>query len=165
DSLLKYVAALIESEYTTQSWTNYSNARNLAQNAFMQTYSTYSPAHTSLKNSFDDLNKAVNDLVKITTDISASENIPETFSLSQNYPNPFNPSTVINYQIATYSHVQLKVYDLLGREVATLVNEYKQPGKYNCEFRIENGELPSGVYLYNLRAGNFSDTKKLILLK
>lgn len=165
DSLLKYVASLNESEYTTQSWTNYSNALNSAQNAFLQTYSTYSPAHTSLKNSFNDLNKAINDLVKISTDLAGNINIPEDFSLYQNYPNPFNPSTVIDYQIASYSHVQLKVYDLLGREVATLVNEYKQPGKYNVEFRVQNLELPSGVYLYNLRAGNFSDTKKFILLK
>ena len=165
DSLLKYVASLIESEYTSQSWTNYKNAFNSAQNAFVQTYSTYSPAHTSLKNSFDDLNKAINDLVKVTTDIAGNENIPEDFSLYQNYPNPFNPATVINYKIAAYSHVQLKVYDLLGREVATLVNEYKQPGSYNVEFRVKGSELPSGVYLYNLKAGNFSDTKKLVLLK
>ncbi len=165
DSLLKYVASLRQSEYTSQSWSNYSNAFSSAQNAFLQTYSTYTPAHTLLKNAFNDLNKSINDLVKITTDIAGNENIPEDFSLYQNYPNPFNPATVINYKIAAYSHVQLKVYDLLGREVATLVNEYKQPGSYNVEFRVKSSELPSGVYLYNLIAGNFSDTKKFVLLK
>ncbi len=97
--------------------------------------------------------------------VNQSEEIPERFSLSQNYPNPFNPSTVIEFQIPYQSHVQLKIYDLLGREVATLVNEYKQTGKYNVEFRAQKLELQSGIYFYNLRAGNFSATKKLILLK
>ncbi|NMB81939.1 MAG: T9SS type A sorting domain-containing protein [Ignavibacteria bacterium] len=91
--------------------------------------------------------------------------IPPQFSLLQNYPNPFNPATVISYQLTVGNWVTLKVYDLLGREIAILVNEYKQPGNYNCEFKIENGELPSGVYLYNLRAGNISQTKKMLLLK
>ncbi len=165
DSLLNYVKSLTESEYTSQSWANYTNALNSAKNSFTQNYSTSTSAHTSLKNSFVDLNKAVTDLQKLSTNINTTNEIPSAFSLEQNYPNPFNPSTVIEYQIAAYSHVHLIVYDLLGREVAVLVNEYKQPGKYNVEFRVQSAELPSGVYLYNLRAGNFSETRKLILLK
>lgn len=165
DSLLKHVNSLIETEYTTQSWTNYSTALESAKNSFIQTFSTYSSAHTSLKDSYENLNKAIGDLEKISTDVTISKNIPEVFSLYQNFPNPFNPNTVINYQIAEFSHVQLKIYDLLGREIATLVNQYKQPGKYNVEFRVQSAELPSGVYLYNLKAGNYSDTKKFILLK
>ncbi len=89
--------------------------------------------------------------------------IPEEFYLSQNYPNPFNPTTTIRYSIPQNSKVTLKVYDILGREVATLVNEAKQPGNYEVAF---NGSgLASGIYFYRLQAGNFSATKKLILMK
>lgn len=83
--------------------------------------------------------------------------------LSQNYPNPFNPSTVINYQIASPGKVSLKVYDLLGREVATLVNEEKAAGNYKATFNAMN--LPSGVYFYRLQTATYSNTKKLLLLK
>lgn len=89
--------------------------------------------------------------------------IPQLFSLSQNYPNPFNPSTTISYQIASASKVSLKVYDLLGREIATLVDETKLAGNYTATFRAAN--LPSGVYFYRLQAGTFTQTKKLVLLK
>jgi photosystem II stability/assembly factor-like uncharacterized protein len=105
------------------------------------------------------------DLSKITGVEKKEEPIPAQFSLSQNYPNPFNPTTVISYQLSAASHVMLKVFDLLGREVAALVDEYKQAGAYNCEFRIENGELPSGVYYYRLTTGSFSETKKMAFLK
>lgn len=165
DSLLNFVKSLVEGEYTSGSWSNYSTVLNTAKNTHMQTYSTYSSAGTELKKSFEDLNKAINDLQKISTDVNIKNELPIAFSLNQNYPNPFNPSTVISYQIAEYTHVELIVFDLLGREVTTLVNGYKEPGKYNVEFRVQNSELPSGVYLYNLRAGSFSDTKKFLLLK
>lgn len=100
----------------------------------------------------------------ITSNEIANE-IPNDFVLYQNYPNPFNPSTVISYQISNYCHVILKVYDVLGREVATLLDEYKQPGLYNYQFSIMNYQLPSGVYFYQMRAGNFVQTKKMILLR
>jgi hypothetical protein len=89
--------------------------------------------------------------------------IPEQFELFQNYPNPFNPSTVISYQLPVNSIVTLKVYDLLGREVATLVDEYKPAGRYEVEF--DAGNLASGSYFYKLQAGEFIETKKLILMK
>ncbi|MEW6701092.1 MAG: T9SS type A sorting domain-containing protein [Bacteroidota bacterium] len=92
-------------------------------------------------------------------------NFPQEFNLEQNYPNPFNPETVISWQLAVSSFVTLKVYDILGREVATLVNEYQQPGKHNSQFAIRNFQLPSGVYFYTLRAGDYFQTKKMILLK
>jgi hypothetical protein len=95
--------------------------------------------------------------------IEAEINIPNKFSLSQNYPNPFNPSTVICYQLAAGSQVTLMVYDVLGNEVATLVNEEKQPGVYEVEF--DASQLSSGIYFYKLKAGNFTETKKMILLK
>jgi len=103
-------------------------------------------------------------LENLLTDVE-EQNIPIQFSLSQNYPNPFNPETTINYQLPTSGFVALKVYDLLGREVATLVNEYKNAGSYNSQFSIRNYQLASGVYFYRLQSGNFSQTKKFVLLK
>ncbi len=90
-------------------------------------------------------------------------NTPATFSLFQNYPNPFNPTTVISYQLPVNSFVTLKVYDVLGREVESLVNERQNAGSYSVTFRGSN--LPSGVYFYRLQTGSFSQTKKLLLLK
>ena len=86
-----------------------------------------------------------------------------SFSLQQNYPNPFNPTTSMQYTISSRQFVTLKVYDLLGREVATLVNEEKPAGEYEVEFNA--ADLPSGIYFYQLKAGEFSKTKKMILLK
>jgi hypothetical protein len=90
---------------------------------------------------------------------------PKEFLLQQNYPNPFNPSTSIQYTISSTQFVTLKVYDLLGREVATLVNEEKTAGSYNAQFTINNVQLSSGIYFYKLQAGDFVETKKMILLK
>jgi hypothetical protein len=89
--------------------------------------------------------------------------LPETFNLSQNYPNPFNPATVISWQIPVNNYVTLKVYDLLGREVATLVNGEKPAGSYQVEF--DATQLPSGTYFYTLQAGEFTQTKKMVLLR
>lgn len=98
-----------------------------------------------------------------------NSDVPSEFSLSQNYPNPFNPETVINYQLAVNSKVSLKVYDVLGNEVAVLVNEEKPAGKYQVNFNAQqttnNQQLTSGVYFYRLQAGNFVQTKKFILMK
>ncbi len=88
---------------------------------------------------------------------------PSKFELSQNYPNPFNPTTVINFRIPKKEMVTLKIYNVLGQEVATLVNEVKDAGSYHISFNASN--LPSGIYLYTLKAGKFSSTKKMMLLK
>ena len=88
---------------------------------------------------------------------------PETFSLTQNFPNPFNPSTMINYQLPTINHVTLKVCDILGREVATLVNEVKGPGVYSVQWNASG--VASGVYFYRIEAGSFVETRKLLLLR
>jgi hypothetical protein len=90
-------------------------------------------------------------------------NIPVGFALSQNYPNPFNPSTSIQYAVISRQFVSLKVYDILGNEIATLVNEEKPSGIYEVEFSASS--LTSGVYFYQLRADNFIETKKMILIK
>ena len=87
----------------------------------------------------------------------------DVFYLSQNYPNPFNPTTTISYSIKENGLVQLKVYDILGREVAELVNEKKPSGNYSVGFNAKN--LSSGIYFYRLTSGNFSDTKELIIVK
>ena len=98
-----------------------------------------------------------------TTGINDKPNAITGYALKQNYPNPFNPNTVISYQIPQSSHVTLKVYNVLGQEVAVLVNENQQAGVYNYNFRA--GSLASGVYIYQITAGNFVATKKLTLLK
>lgn len=90
-------------------------------------------------------------------------NTSNRFSLSQNYPNPFNPTTVISYWIPAVSDVTLKVYDLLGREMKTLVRERQTAGSHHVTFNA--GSLPSGVYLYRIQAGSYSKTMKLLLLK
>jgi len=87
----------------------------------------------------------------------------EEYHLEQNYPNPFNPETIIHYQVPENGKVSLKIFDLLGKEVVSLVNEEKSPGKYDVKFNGRN--FPSGVYFYQLRSGQFIDTKKFILLK
>ena len=87
----------------------------------------------------------------------------KSFQLSQNYPNPFNPSTKIKYSIPQSSNVIIKVFDVLGNEIETIVNEEKSAGEYEVEFNAVN--LPSGIYFYKLHAGNFVETKKMILLK
>ncbi len=88
---------------------------------------------------------------------------PLKFVLSQNYPNPFNPTTAISYRLPAVSFVILKVYDVLGREVASLVNERKMPGTYTVQF--DGSRLASGVYFYRLHAGNFTQTQKMLLVK
>lgn len=88
---------------------------------------------------------------------------PTKFELNQNFPNPFNPNTVISYSVAKAEKVELRVYDMLGKEVQTLVNDVKNPGSYNVVFNAAN--LSSGVYFYRLTAGSFTDIKKMTLVK
>lgn len=111
--------------------------------------------------------KAMLDFGKQTTSVNNDDkSFPSKIQLLQNYPNPFNPETTINYQIPFASYVTLKVYDVLGNEVASLVDEYKQAGSYNCKLRIENGEFASGIYFYRMQTSNgFGETKKLLLMK
>ena len=104
--------------------------------------------------------------VGINPDVVSNEKefgVPEVFSLEQNYPNPFNPSTTIQYGIPESSEVTIKVFNTLGREVATLVNERKAPGTYQVQF--DASHLSSGMYVYRIVAGNYVSTKKLMLIK
>lgn len=108
-----------------------------------------------------------NDRREDATNVETDFYSPSDFYLYQNYPNPFNPKTVIGYQLPVTGYVTLKVYDMLGREVVTLVNEYKVAGKHSVEFNAASagGGLPSGVYFYRIQAGELTETKKLLLLK
>ncbi|MBT8382187.1 MAG: T9SS type A sorting domain-containing protein [Ignavibacteria bacterium] len=92
-----------------------------------------------------------------------NSSVPSDYALRQNYPNPFNPSTIINFVLPEKSFVDLRVYNILGKEVKTLVLEEKPTGNHEVQFNASN--LPSGVYLYKLKAGKFSETKKMILVK
>lgn len=94
---------------------------------------------------------------------TSGEKLPTKLLLHQNYPNPFNPTTTIRYQLPQDAHVVLKVYDILGREVATLVNKLKEAGFHSVIF--QGNQFSSGVYFYRLQAGTFADTKKFIFLR
>jgi hypothetical protein len=89
--------------------------------------------------------------------------IPTSYKLEQNYPNPFNPSTLISFSIPKADKVKLVVYDLLGREVSTLVDQYMQAGKYTQEF--DGTRIASGVYFYTLKVNDFTETRKMLLVK
>ena len=96
-----------------------------------------------------------------------SDILPSKYSLMQNYPNPFNPSTIIKFSVPTHSLVSLKVFDVIGNEIATLVNEEKLAGNYEIEFSSNklNSSLSSGVYFYQLKTNEFNETKKMLLIK
>jgi Secretion system C-terminal sorting domain len=106
-----------------------------------------------------DFNGTFNYSNEVEVDVTA----PLTFNLEQNYPNPFNPSTKINYSVPEAGNVKLAVYNIVGEEVAVLVNGYTQAGSFDVTFNASN--LPSGVYLYKLQSANSVQTKKMILLK
>lgn len=135
----------------------------LAPNSGWSNVITYKPTHSgkdgaTLKiiaknNKYDN-----NNTVKVN-----AEALPTKFALNQNYPNPFNPSTTISYDLPNSGFVNLNVYDMLGQEVANLVNEDQNVGNYKIEFNASN--LTSGIYFYRLQSGKFTETKKLILLR
>lgn len=97
------------------------------------------------------------------TDVAETKAAPSEYKLDQNYPNPFNPSTKIAYSIPQNSFVTLKVFDVLGKEVATLVNETKNAGNYEATF--DASKLTSGMYIYELKTNNFVQNKKMMLVK
>ena len=101
--------------------------------------------------------------IPVSVEDESESGTVKSYQLMQNYPNPFNPETKISYSIANPEFVTLKVYDMLGREVRTLVNEFQSAKTYSIRF--DASELSSGVYLYKLQAGDFLDSKKMILIK
>jgi len=101
--------------------------------------------------------------ISTATSIPSAESTHAGFELKQNYPNPFNPSTQITFYLSRQSNVKLNVFDMLGREVAVLIDENQSPGTHHINFNAE--DLPSGVYFYRLQTADFLETKKMILAK
>ena len=95
--------------------------------------------------------------------VTGQEEVPASFSLEQNYPNPFNPSTTVHFELPTAAHVTLKVYNVLGQEVMTVLDEEMAGGRYDV--RIHASALSSGAYFYRLHAGDFVQTRKLVVLR
>jgi len=115
--------------------------------------------------SYDENNNTLKVYYLTSVGVEENNNInsPIEFALSQNYPNPFNPGTVIRYQLPVASQISLKVFNVLGNEITTLVNDYKPAGSYDVDFNSAN--LSSGVYFYQLKAGTFIQTRKMLLIK
>jgi hypothetical protein len=127
-------------------------------------YRTYLPSEENAQRHNTDISHsyAIVKTASISSVVELNTN-PGQFVLHQNYPNPFNPATTIRYSIPKANHVQLKVYDVLGREIATLVDQQQQAGVYSVSFSSRGLSLTSGIYLYRLTSGNVSETRKLIL--
>jgi len=109
----------------------------------------------------------IGSLTSVVTVVQDNNNQPIEYKLGQNHPNPFNPSTTINYSLAESGNVQIKIFDISGKEIATLINEPQSAGNYTLYFNANDAriKLSSGLYFYTLRSGNFSAAKKMILLK
>ncbi|MGE5353683.1 MAG: T9SS type A sorting domain-containing protein, partial [Acidobacteriota bacterium] len=148
-----------ENNITAKYWDDNSNEWVAVNNA---TVSTASNTVTFQQNTLSNL--VILTAAKTATAMdSQTGEVPGNYQLSQNYPNPFNPSTVINYTITKAGFVSLKVYNILGKEVATLVSGQMEAGAHSVQFNASN--LPSGIYIYTIQAGEFSASKKLMLLK
>lgn len=132
-------------------------------------FATGNSVNNNNQNSGDMWNFAFNKIINITgsSSITGESGLSNGYKLSQNYPNPFNPATIINYSIPKNNFVTLKIYDELGRELLTLVNDYQRAGDYEIKFDSENSglKLTSGIYYYRIKAGGFTDTKKMLLVK
>jgi len=166
DSLVKFTSTLKQNDYTPASWLNLSTVLSSALTVKNANYSYGVSAADALGKAKNDLGEAIKGLVPASTSIKYEENnVPSEYSLAQNYPNPFNPSTTIKYQLPESGHVSIKVYDVLGNEVETVVDEFKNAGFYNSQFSIRNSKLTSGVYFYCLKVNNYSATKKFVLVK
>jgi hypothetical protein len=113
--------------------------------------------HSILFQITDENGKSFNKLIDIVV------TPPDKYELAQNYPNPFNPTTIIKYQLPVDSRVTIKLFDILGREVMTLLNEDKKAGVYELEFNASH--LTSGVYIYRMQSGDFNSVKKMLMVK
>jgi hypothetical protein len=125
---------------------------------------SYTPLTFDSPNVFKDQNNKVIpiNLLNGLTDVKTT-NLPKTFAMYQNFPNPFNPSTSIRFELPKGSNVNLSIYNILGQKIATIVDEYKNPGYYQIRWDARN--LANGIYFYSIRTENIVITKKMILLK
>lgn len=147
----------------------YYNLSNLSENNYTLLINKYDYDEATVSNIPVYQNNLYYAMANVTinpqgvTSVNETSVVPENYVLSQNYPNPFNPETTIKFSIPQQQFVSLKVYDILGNEVATLVNEVKQAGNY--EVKLNGSALSSGIYFYSLKAGNFTKTLKMTLIK
>ena len=118
---------------------------------------------TELKKTAKTVQYFYDNYIPETVNVNYLPPLPEYYYFGQNYPNPFNPTTQINYELPVSGLVTLKVFDILGKEISTLVNEEKQAGKYQVDF--SSAGLSSGIYFYTLTSHNYSKTKKMIVIK
>lgn len=169
DSLIAHADTLQEHEYTVDSWANFAAALASAKNVMAQNYSASISAADALGNARNALSAAIANLVKNTTHVAqTSGDQPTAFALYQNYPNPLRRTTStlttqMQYSIPRAGFVSLKVYNLLGEEVATLFEGTRAAGNYHVSFNAEG--LAHGVYLYQLKANGFTATKRLLVIK
>ncbi len=172
DSMIAYADTIQEGTFTAGSWARLVAAIASAKGAMTRDYSASVSAADALGQARDTLKTALDGLVPGTSAVAANEHTPTSFALHQNYPNPFNPSTTIGYSLPATGNghesmgtrwVRLVVYDMLGREVAALVDEAKEPGAYTVKF--DGAGLASGVYLYRMTAGEYVETRTMMLLK
>jgi hypothetical protein len=164
---------LLGSYYTTsygQTNINQNNAVTPTASNFAYPQSVFIDSHSGhiWVTDFDN-NRVLRFDVSTLTNLDEIKTLspPVNFSLEQNFPNPFNPTTKISWQSPVSGWQTLKVYDVLGNEVATLIDEYKNAGSYEVEFKSSVGsiQLASGIYFYKLQAGDFIQTKKMVLIK
>jgi hypothetical protein len=168
----------LEEQVSNTAWVNqwrntftYDNNGNATQGEYFQWQNgAWAPATGYLKMTYDERKnylyyKAISIDVQYTTvtGVKSEDLSIRSYNLSQNYPNPFNPTTIIKYSTGKEGTVKLTVYNVLGSKISELVNEVKPAGNYTAEFKANN--LPSGMYLYKLEAGNYTSVKKLVLLK
>lgn len=148
------------------SWANFEagGTRTFAKDFGLVSYTSF--AHTSTNNG--NLQGCFiggvlyGDTTLTGINLTSSE-IPDNFSLSQNYPNPFNPQTNFEFRIADFGFVKLTIFDVLGKEVQSLINQQLSPGTYSVDF--DGSNLPSGIYYYRLEANSYTETKKMVLIK
>lgn len=164
DSLITYAGTLSQMDYTPPSWSAFAAALAAGGSVRSQNFSNAVPADTALGTAAANLAAGIAGLLMIPDAVDNPGPVSvRSFRLGQNYPNPFNPSTRIVYALPSDGYASLKVYDLLGAEVATLFAGFRTAGEHVAVF--DGAGLPSGVYLYRLSAEKFSETKKLVLLR
>jgi len=125
----------------------------------------FAPNYDLIANAIKWLAEGVN---TVATDVETVSEVPQTFKLSQNYPNPFNPRTTIEFEMPVTSYVSIKIYNIMGQEVATLVERSFEPGSYSIVWDGTSSSgmrVASGVYLYRFQAGDYREAKKLLILK
>lgn len=147
-----------------ESWCWLNHGENIMAITYEDKYKPSCSTSGNYDSTANAILRGVLDYMNIATEIEQVADLtPTEFKLNQNYPNPFNPSTSIQYAISSRQFVTIKVYDILGNDITTLVNDYRDAGIYNVQFTMHN--LASGIYFYTFQAGGFVESKKMILLK